>query len=241
DPLWEARPLTAVLRGLADRLGLDTFYPWADQDAAISAVLEPIGGGAMTIDRLRAEGGAHALEVSHVAYPDHRYHTPSGKVEFYSRRAEETGLPPLPVYEPPDETAPDHPLAARFPLIFRQGRTFSHFHSFYLSSQALPSLAQADPDPLLWIHPDDAAARSIASGDWVEMANDRGMARAKAKVTDEIGRGVVWMRDGWIGVNRLTNGKSTLPLSANEVMGFPAGQATYEARVEVRRAEESGE
>lgn len=234
DPLWDARPLTAVLRGLADRLGIVDFYPWANQEAAIGAVLDPIGGGGMTVEKLRDEGGAHALQVSHVAYADHQYHTPSGKVEFYSQRAADVGLPPLPVYEPPDETAPDHPSAARFPLVFKQGRTFSHFHSFYLSSQALPSLAAADPEPLLWIHPDDAAARSIANGDPIEVFNDRGSLIAKAKVTLEMGRGVVWMRDGWLGVNHLTNGKSALPLAANEVVGFPAGQATYEARVEVR-------
>ena len=235
EPLWEARPLSAVLRGLAARLDLPEFFPWADQIEAVNAVLDPVGGGGLTVDRLRGQGGAQELRVSHVAYPDRQFHTPSGKVEFFSQRAVEVGLPALPAYEPPGETAPDSPLAERYPLIFKQGRTFTHFHGFYLSGQALPSLAQADPEPTLWIHPADAAARSIQSGDPIDLFNNRGSFPAKAKVTEDIGPGVVFMRDGWIGVNQLTSGESALPLEANEVTGFPAGQAAYEARVEVRR------
>lgn len=46
--------------------------------------------------------------------------------------------------------------------------------------------------------------------------------------------GVVWMHDGWEGINRLTSGARTVPDAAART--FPAGSAAYEARVEVERA-----
>jgi hypothetical protein len=73
---------------------------------------------------MRAEGGIHALIISHVAHPDLAFPTPSRKVEFYSERAESLGLPALLVYAP-------LPASHRYPLSFRQGRTLTQFHGFY--------------------------------------------------------------------------------------------------------------
>ena len=55
------------------------------------------------------------------------------------------------------ETAPE--LAARYPLVFKQGRTFTSFHGFYDEARALPSLAKVNPGPELWISPTDAPER----------------------------------------------------------------------------------
>jgi Molydopterin dinucleotide binding domain len=54
---------------------------------------------------------------------------------------------------------------------------------------------------------------------------------ARAQVTDRVPPGVVWMRDGWAGINDLTSGARSLPAAAAQA--FPGGQAAYEARVEV--------
>ena len=57
---------------------------------------------------------------------------------------------------------------------------------------------------------------------------------ARALVTDRVPAGVVWMRDGWEGMNSLTSGARSVPDAA--ARWFPAGAAAYEARVEVCRA-----
>jgi anaerobic selenocysteine-containing dehydrogenase len=67
----------------------------------------------------------------------------------------------------------------------------------------------------------------------VRIANDRGEMAAHALVTDRVPEGVVWMRDGWEGMNRLTSGERTVPDAAAQ--WFPAGAAAYEARVEVSK------
>jgi anaerobic selenocysteine-containing dehydrogenase len=225
DPPGEARSAIWILRQLADRLGLAEFYPWENDDGPVDAILDHPSTGHTTVAGLRDQGGIRALQISHVAYPDHAFHTPSGKVEFYSERAETLGLPPLPVHQ-------NLPVS-RYPLAFRQGRTLTQFHGFYDHGRALPTLAKADPEPCLWISPADAAARSLEDGAPLRVYNERGEFRARARVTSQIREGTVWMRDGWEGINRLTSGAQVIPDEAVDVFAFSAGQASFEAMVEV--------
>jgi anaerobic selenocysteine-containing dehydrogenase len=237
EPHGEARSASRLVADLAARLELSEVFPWASQAEAADALLAGLDEGRVTVERLRREAGRYEKRISHVAYPDHRYHTPSGRVELFSARAEALGLPPLPVYQEPAESPASAPeLAARYPLTFRQGRTFASFHGFYDEAQALPTLAKVNPGPELWISPADAAERGISQGDRIEIVNDRARVEARAKVTDDLPPGVVWMRDGWLAVNALTSNQPCVPPAASEALPIPGGQASYEALVEVRRA-----
>jgi anaerobic selenocysteine-containing dehydrogenase len=228
EPPGETRSLTEVLRALADRLGVADFFPWNTEEEMIDAILAHPSTGYATVADFRAEGGIRAMNISHVAYPDHRYHTRSGKVEFFSEHARELGLPPLPVHD----DLPHSP----YPLTLCQGRTLTHFHSFYDHGRALPSLAKLDPVPRLWISPLDAAARGLQDGGSIRIYNDRGEFRAYAQVTERMPSGTVWMRDGWEGLNRLTSGTPAIPDEAVDIFPFSAGQAAFDAMVEVTPA-----
>jgi anaerobic selenocysteine-containing dehydrogenase len=225
DAPGEARPVTFVLRELAKRLGLTDYWPWDTDAGPIDAILDHPSTGHATVADLASEGGMRALNISHVAYPDLKFDTPSGKIDLYSDRAAALGFSPLPVHD-------DLP-ASSFPLTLRQGRTLTHFHGFYDHGRALPTLAKADPEPELWIAPDDAAARAIADGAAIRIHNERGEMKARARVTPRIPAGTVWMRDGWDGLNRLTSGAAVLPDSGVDLFGFSGGQAAFDARVEV--------
>jgi hypothetical protein len=48
--------------------------------------------------------------------------------------------------------------------------------------------------------------------------------------------GTAWIRDGWDGLNRLTDGAPVLPDHAVQVFAFSAGQASFGAHVEVAPA-----
>lgn len=228
DPAGEAKPAQWVLRELARRLEVPDFFPWTEETGALDALLDHPATGHATVAALAAENGIRALNVSHVAYPDHRFDTPSGKVELVSERAVSLGLPALPVF--------DEPSPSRYPLALRNGRTLTHFHGFYDHGRALPTLAAADPEPRLWISPSDAAGRGLLDGDPIRIFNQRGEMRAKAQVTDRVPAGTVWMRDGWTGLNALTSGGPVLPDRAVDVFYFGSGQAEFEARVEVAPA-----
>ena len=224
----ETRPAAWILRELAQRLGLEDFYPWADDAGPLDAILDHPATGHATVAALRAEGGIRALRISHVGHPTHVYQTASGKVDLYSARAAALGLPPLPVHE----AAPVSP----YPLVFRQGRTLTQFHGFYDHGQALPMLARLDPEPRLWIAPSDAARRGLADGAAIRVFNDRGGFLAKAQVTARVPAGTVWMRDGWNGLNAVTSGAPVIPDEAVDLFPFAAGQAAFDATVEVAPA-----
>ena len=228
EPPGEARSAMWILRELARRLGLTEFFPWRDEEGPIDAILAHPSTDHATVADLRAGGGIRELRVSHVAYPDLKFDTPSGKVEFYSERARQLGLPALPVYEalPPSS----------FPLAFRQGRKLTQFHGFYDHGRALPTLAKADPEPSLWISPVDASARGVVDGAPIRLFNERGQMHARARVTSRIPPGTVWMRDGWSGLNTLTAGGPVIPDDAVDLFSFSAGQATFDAMVEVAPA-----
>ena len=221
----EARPVSFVMRELARRLGLDDYFPWETDAGPLDAILDHPSTGHATVADLAMEGGIRALNISHVAHPERRFDTPSGKIELYSERAAAIGLPPLPVHD-------DLP-ASTFPLTLRQGRTLTQFHAFYDHGRALPTLAKADPEPELWIAPADAAARGVVDGAMIRIHNERGDMKARARVTPRIPPGTVWMRDGWDGLNRLTSGTAVVPDAAVDLFGFSGGQAAFDAKVEV--------
>jgi anaerobic selenocysteine-containing dehydrogenase len=228
DAPGAAKPIAWVLQELARRLDLDDFFPWDTDSGPLDAILDHPATGHATAATLEAEGGIRALNVSPVAHPDLKFPTPSGKIELYSERAIGLGLPPLPVYEVP--------AASAYPLVLQQGRTLTHFHGFYDHGRALPTLARADPEPALWISPADAGARGVADGAAIRIHNERGAMHARARVTDRIPAGTVWMRDGWAGLNDLTAGTPVIAdaaVDAFHTLGFSGGQAAFDAHVEV--------
>ncbi|PZW34506.1 anaerobic selenocysteine-containing dehydrogenase [Thermosporothrix hazakensis] len=234
QPVGEVRPLSRVLRELAERLDIPDVFPWQDDEAYINALLSTQklpSGEALTVAELRKQGGYwQKTALSEVAYPDRRFDTPSKKVEFWSERALQAGLSPLPSFTPAVEEE-----ATRYPLRFCQGRTLTAFHSFYDEGKVLPTLAKANPEPEIWLHPNDARPRKIETGNRVLISNGHGHFEAKALVTEGILQGVVWMRDGWSGVNRVTSGQQTVPLVANDIIAdIPGGQATYDAWVDLQ-------
>lgn len=233
-PAGECRSLITILRQLAQRLALTNFFPWQDDEDYLNALLaaqKTATGEPLTVAELRRRGGYWQKNgLAHIAYQAGRFQTPSQKVEFWSERARKAGLSPLPSYTVPEGSA--------YPLRFCQGRTLTAFHAFFDEGQALPTLAKVNMGPQLWIHPQDAQKRKIASGSPIIIANQRGQFEARARVTDDILPGVVWMRDGWSGINRVTSGASIVPLIANDIVpGIPGGQAAYDAWVDVSLAE----
>ena len=228
-PPGDARPAYAIYQGLAQRLEIADVYPWTDQEAAMNAALDHPATGHATVEMMRAAGGRVPLKISHVAYPTFEFATPSGKIEFLSERAAAMGLPALPVAADPAPGAGG--------LILAHGRTFAHFHAFYDNGRALPTLAAREDAADLWIAPSDAQARGVSDGDKIDVSSSGGCFRARAKVTARIPAGAVWIRDGWPGLNALTDGAAVLPDAALDTFAFSVGQSHFGARVEVRVAD----
>lgn len=230
-PPGETRSLYTLVKELAERLNLEGFHPWASEEAMVDAILDHPCTGHATVAALRAEGGIRALNVSHVANPALDFDTPSRKIEFYSEQAGRLGLSAL-----PSRDGSMWQASHVHPLVLAQGRTMTHFHSFYNNGQELPTLARREAEPTLWISPADAAMRQLVDGAAIRIFNERGELAARARVTGRIRAGTVWMRDGWPGLNRLTAGTAVLPDAAVDLFAFSAGQAAFDAMVEVALA-----
>jgi anaerobic selenocysteine-containing dehydrogenase len=69
----------------------------------------------------------------------------------------------------------------------------------------------------------------VNDGDAIRIYNQRGEMHARARVTDDVPPGTVWMRDGWLGLNTLTDGAAVIPDEMVEILGFSGDQAGFDA------------
>jgi biotin/methionine sulfoxide reductase len=147
--------------------------------------------GEVTLPTEPDEGGPLADFRAHPAAAPLR--TPSGKIEIYSRDIASFGYddcPGHPAWMPPaDAPNVDAPLW----LVANQPATRLHSQlDFGAHSQ---SGKQRGREPVR-IHPQDAAARGIATGDVVHLFNARGACLSVAIVSDEVRPGVAQLSTG---------------------------------------------
>ena len=116
-------------------------------------ILDHPATGHATVAALRAEGGMRALRISHVAHPGPET-SPRRRARSSSSPSArgDLGLPPLPVHEAPAGVAPIRSRCARG----ARSRTSTASTITAGRCRRWPS---ADPEPVLWISPADAAAR----------------------------------------------------------------------------------
>ena len=124
--------------------------------------------------------------------------TPSGKLEIFSDTIAGFGYDDCkghPIWLPPDEwLGAATPMA---PLHLVSPQPGDKLHSQF--EGALADVPGARPETLV-IHPGDAAARGIGTGQLVRVFNARGSCRARASVSDDIRPGVVALPTGaWFG------------------------------------------
>lgn len=108
--------------------------------------------------------------------PINEYQTPSGKIEFYALKAKEFDLPPLPQQPQLNENG-------EFILLntATSKYTNSQFQDVY-----------GPKPPLVLINPADAEAYTIKNDDLVELYNEFGSIKTRAKISDSLPRGTLW-------------------------------------------------
>jgi len=197
-PVGEAKPNTEVFRLLAERMGFEErCFRESDEDIARHAFVatHPRAEG-LDWETLRQEGWQRLnVPAQFAPFAQGNFPTPSGKCEFYSETLQRQGIDPLPTYTPPRESAASNPvLAQRFPLAMISPPARNALNSSFAN---LPTFLESEKTPRLEIHPDDALARGIASGDKVRVFNERGALVLEARVTDRARSGVVVALSIW--------------------------------------------
>jgi len=193
-PAGEARSDLQIVFALATRLGLGEQFWDGDIDGGWQHQLAPSG---ITLEQLRAEpaGVRLPLETRHRKYAARGFPTPSGKVELFSETLTTIGQPALPTYVEPATSPRSRPdLAQEFPLVLTCAKSL-----FFAESQhrQVADLRRSAPDPLVELHPDAAAQRGIAAGDWVRIVTPHGSVRSRAKLTANLDPAVVVAQHGW--------------------------------------------
>ena len=194
EPQGEARSDSWIVFELAKRLGLGSLFWGGDLEAGLDWMLEPTGFTAAEL-RARPDGVRVPVETPPRRYEQQGFATPSRKVEVWSETLRTHGQPALPEFVAPAMAPDSRPdLAAAFPLVLTSAKTPLFCHS---QGRALPSLRRKQADPVLDIHPDAAAARGLAAGNWVEVETPAGRARARIQLNRSLDPRVVCGQHGW--------------------------------------------
>ena len=201
-PVGGVRTNTDIFRALAARMGFDdACFAESDESLCRSAI-----GDEKDFEQLLEHGFA-SLPLLDAPFAQGGFPSPSGKCEFFSQRLADQGLDGLP------DHLPNYELAApggRYPLAMISPPARNFLNSTFVNVQ---SLRDIEAEPVLEMHPEDAAQRGIQDGVVVRVFNDRGTYHCKARVNQRARPGVVhglgiwWRKLGLNGtnVNELTS------------------------------------
>lgn len=249
EPLYECKTEYEWIRELAKGIGLEEeFTEGRDYSQWMSYIYEDLRTSEPELpeyDEFR-EKGIYKFEEGHypisfekeVKDPKHYpFPTPSGKIELFSTKLWKNPMkdfmPPIPRYVAPPE-GPQDPLTKRFPLQLSGWHSKCRTHTVHDNNLNLRKL---DPQKL-WIHPEDAAARSINDGDMVLVYNDRGQVKIPAKITDRVAKGVTTLSQGtWYtpDENGVDTRGSINVLTSQRPTPFARGNGQHTNLVEVQK------
>ena len=235
-PLGESKANTDVFRLLAARMGLD--HPAlreSDEEMARQALRweHPHLAG-LSFEDLEREGTLRlSVPDPYAPFAQGGFPTPSGKCELFSERVAQEGLDPVPHYIPPRESPRSNPeRARRYPLAFISPPAH-HFLNSTFSAQ--PTLMRRESEPIVFVHPEDAAPRAIEDGMAVRVFNDRGSFVARAEVSDAARPGVaVGLSIWWPKLS--PGGRNANAVTSQELTDMGGGATFYDCLVEVEAA-----
>ncbi|MFU8795871.1 MAG: formate dehydrogenase subunit alpha [Dehalococcoidia bacterium] len=178
DPIGESRPDWWMVCQIARRLGAHGF----DFDGAAS-IMDEIRGLTPSYGGI----GYGRLDNGGLQWPcplDDHPGTPTLHTRAFVRG--KGRFIPL-KYNPPGET-PDKD----YPLILTTGRSLYHFHTGTMTRK-VDGLNTIEPEGTVEISPQDAGQLGIAHDDRVKVSSRRGEVISKARVTEAVPEGVVYM------------------------------------------------
>lgn len=253
DPLYESKPDTQIVTELAQKLGLGEFFTLSNEEILAEMYNTDLGATiGVSMDNLKEQKQIRfipgdAEKDPHIAYKDGKFGTPSGRFEFYReapkpRAVTTKELTPKEIdrermacWFPPLEAWPENELYEKYPLVLMSERPRFRVHSQWYST---PLLRELDPEPYVKINPEDAEARGISDGDYVECFNDRGSAVAKVVFSNAIRVGSLVYPKGWQMTQHKAGGWSEL--SSTEFDAFAVNNNFMDVLCEVRVWNEGG-
>lgn len=185
-PMYNSRPGWWMAKELARRLDLEAYFPWKSIEEYLEHRLQKAG---LNLKTMKERGVISSEAPDLYITAEHKFDTPSGKIEFYSPVLAEMGVDPVPRYYPQAE-----PPAGHFRLIF--GRSPLHTFGRTTNNRVLGSVVRENE---VWINQKVAAQLGIRNGQKLRLVNQDG-ARSnavRARVTKRIRQDCVYMVHGF--------------------------------------------
>jgi ferredoxin-nitrate reductase len=226
-PPGESRSDWAIFTEVGRRIAPEMF-PWREtadcwEEYRTLTAGRPCDQAGITRERLVGEGPLQwpCPDASHPGsarrYTDGRFPTDSGRAKLLPRP-----------YRPPREET-DH----EFSLVLTTGRIAAHWHSMTRTGK-VARLVRREPEPFLEIHPEDLAARGIERGEMVLVASRRGWVRVRARPSDRVAPGMVFLPFHW---GDLFGRQTAANYLTNPVIGRVSKEPEFKfCAVEVTRA-----
>jgi len=201
-PLGQAKPNTQIFRELAARMGFtEACFADSDEDLCGMAFDGQVDYSALL------EHGFVTLATPEAPFAQGGFPTPSGRCEFFSQRLADLGHDGLPDHVPNHEAVGS---SSAYPLAMISPPARNFLNSSFVN---VASLRATEVEPLLEMHPQDAAVRQIPDGSVVRVFNDRGQHQCRVRLSLRArpgvvnGLGVWWRKMGIDGsnVNQLTS------------------------------------
>jgi anaerobic selenocysteine-containing dehydrogenase len=240
EPAFESKSDIDIFRLITNGMGLGEHYKHTDEEFVQMLIDTDFARkSGLTWERLKEETVIQTLPSQWINWKGDRFPTPSGRLEFYLENPKprvncgvmiDQSKEHLPAFTPPIEAWPDNPLKKRFPLVYHTVRQRWRLHSQW---HGTPWLRELDPEPELKIHPSDAKERSIATGDMVEVFNDRGRVLLRAVWSEGQRPGMVTAPKGW--QRNQFKGGSYQELTSDHVNTTSYNQCFYDVLCEVRK------
>jgi ferredoxin-nitrate reductase len=191
NPPGEALPDVEILMRFAKKMGFNGFNFNNTEDIYKEYCLltknTNIDISFLNYNRLKNEGTFQwpVPDYGHTGtarlFTDKKFYTPSQKAIFNI---------------PTNIENTSEPINAKFPYILTTGRIRDQWHTMTKTGK-VSRLMTHIPSPMLEINPIDAYKASVKTGDIVVVTSKNGTVRVKAKVSDAIREGVVFLPMHW--------------------------------------------
>ncbi|MDR1015117.1 MAG: molybdopterin-dependent oxidoreductase [Coriobacteriales bacterium] len=238
EPQFEAKQDGDVYRLLAAQMGIGDYFTRSDEEELRESLNMPqyISAG-ITLESLRETQTGRWGQPS-PPHSDGTYVNATGKAEIYCEKPQpriefgqafDRDAERLPRWFPPTEAWPGSEAMSRYPLILTSERSR---HRMQTSGWDVPWHLEIAPEPVLKMNPDDAAARGIKTGDYVEVFNDRGNAVARAALSAHMRPGMLMYPKGLDGSQFKAGSFSHCSTSVYDPVGV--NSSFFDCTVEMR-------
>ena len=186
EPQGQGKSSLWIYKQLGQRLGLNDYFQYADEEDYIKQQLAPLG---VTLDQVRQQGYVQLPGETDTLAETHEptWNTPSGKIEIYSTTLAKGGFAALPGWE-----EPLRPKAGEFYLL--TGKVAQYTQMGTQNNQLLHKYAD---EPRLWMNAQAAQSLGLADNDMLEVTSPVGMIHIRLLATQAIRPDCVYLTPGF--------------------------------------------